>query len=135
MLVSASAEGGVVEPQEREMLHAIFDFGDLLVRQAMIRAPRSSQWKPTCPGRNHRLITESTPSSRSADDNLDQILGSLSACCTMQQPGWQKCTARSLCAIRLCPRDDICRRLAHHFRDNRQHIAIVLGQYGGWLVW
>ena len=36
MLVSASAAGGVVEPQEREMLHAIFDFGDLLVRQVMI---------------------------------------------------------------------------------------------------
>ena len=36
MLVTASAQGGVVEAEESEMLHAIFDFGDMVVRQVMI---------------------------------------------------------------------------------------------------
>jgi len=36
MLVTASAEGGVVELDEEEMLHAVFDFSDTLVRQVMV---------------------------------------------------------------------------------------------------
>jgi CBS domain containing-hemolysin-like protein len=36
MLVSASAESGVVADDEEEMLHAVFDFGDTLVRQVMV---------------------------------------------------------------------------------------------------
>ena len=36
MLVKESTEIGVVEDEESEMLHAIFDFGDRLVRQVMI---------------------------------------------------------------------------------------------------
>ena len=36
MIVTASAEGGVVEGEESDMLHAVFDFGELLVRQVMI---------------------------------------------------------------------------------------------------
>ena len=36
MLVTASAEGGVVESEESDMLHAVFDFGELLVRQVML---------------------------------------------------------------------------------------------------
>ncbi len=36
MLVTASAEGGVVEAEESDMLHAIFDFGELVVRQVMV---------------------------------------------------------------------------------------------------
>jgi CBS domain containing-hemolysin-like protein len=36
MIVTASTEGGVVEEEESEMLHAIFDLGDLVVRQVMI---------------------------------------------------------------------------------------------------
>ena len=36
MLVDASTEGGVMQEAESEMLHAVFDFGDLIVRQVMV---------------------------------------------------------------------------------------------------
>ena len=36
MLVTASAQSGVVEDEEEEMLHAVFDFGNMLVRQVMV---------------------------------------------------------------------------------------------------
>jgi hypothetical protein len=36
MLVSASAESGVVQGDEEEMVHAVLDFGDTLVRQVMV---------------------------------------------------------------------------------------------------
>lgn len=45
MIVSASAEGGTVEEDESEMLHAIFDLSALPVRQVMIPARRSSAWR------------------------------------------------------------------------------------------
>ena len=36
MLVDASEEGGVLEKQESDMLHAVFDFGDLTAHQVMV---------------------------------------------------------------------------------------------------
>jgi CBS domain containing-hemolysin-like protein len=36
MLVDASEEGGVIEPQESEMIHAVFDFGEMTAHQMMV---------------------------------------------------------------------------------------------------
>ena len=36
MLVDASTQGGVVQETESEMLHAVFDFGEMVVRQVMV---------------------------------------------------------------------------------------------------
>src|SRR5512136_2864891 len=36
MLVDASQEGGVIESQESEMIHAVFDFGEMTAHQMMV---------------------------------------------------------------------------------------------------
>ncbi|HLE51200.1 MAG TPA: hemolysin family protein, partial [Anaerolineales bacterium] len=137
MLVSASAEEGVVEPQEREMLHAIFDFGDLLVRQVMIPRTEIVAVEADLPLEEIiTLITESTYTKFPVyDDKLDQILGIVHVkdiLHTMQEPGWQNCTARSLVREPVyVPETLSVGALLHQFRDNRQHIAIVLDEYGG----
>ena len=137
MLVSASTEGGVVEPQEREMLNAIFDFGDLLVRQVMIPRTEIVAVEADLPLEEIiTLITESTYTKFPVfDDNIDQILGIVHVkdmLHTMQEPGWQKCTARSLVREPVyIPETISVGALLHQFRDNRQHIAIVLDEYGG----
>jgi CBS domain containing-hemolysin-like protein len=137
MLVTASTEGGVVAPHESKLLHAIFEFGDLLVRHAMIPRTEIIAVEADLPlDKIIPLITHSTYTKFPVyDDNLDTILGIVHAMDllrTMQEPGWQMCTARSLLQEPIfvpetLPVSDLLRQ----FRDKRQHIAIVLDEFGG----
>jgi CBS domain containing-hemolysin-like protein len=82
------------------------------------------------------LITESTYTKFPVyDDNLDVILGNIHAkdlLRTMQEPGWQESTARSLVREPIfVPETMLVSTLLRQFRDNRQHIAIVLDEFGG----
>jgi putative hemolysin len=99
MLVTASTEGGVVEEDESEMLHAIFDFGELLVRQVMV--PRTeiiaveadTQLKEVAEIAIQSLYTKFPV----YEDNLDQIVGVLhikEVLRMMRDPEKDNCTAR-----------------------------------------
>jgi CBS domain containing-hemolysin-like protein len=137
MLVDTSTQGGVVEENESEMLHAIFDLGDLLVRQVMIPrtevvAVEADQPLEEIIG----LITQTTYTKFPVyDDSLDQILGIIHVkdlLRVMQTPGWQQSTARSLVRDPIyVPETVPVSTLLQQFRANRQHIAIVLDEYGG----
>jgi CBS domain containing-hemolysin-like protein len=137
MLVTASTEGGVVERQESEMLHAVFDFGELLVRQVMIPRTEVTAVEADIPLPDIiPLITESTYTKFPVyDDNLDTILGIVHVkdlLRDMLEPGWQERTARSLLREAIyVPETLPVSTLMREFRDNRQHIAIVLDEYGG----
>lgn len=137
MLVAASAESGVVAPQESEMLHAVFDFKELLVRQVMI--PRTEIIAIEADTPLNDIIPLVSQSSYTKfpvyDDNLDRILGILHTkdlLHAMQETGWQAHTARSLVRDPIfVPETISVSALLRQFRDNRQHIAIVLDEYGG----
>jgi CBS domain containing-hemolysin-like protein len=137
MLVTASAESGVVEEDESEMLHAIFDFGQLLVRQVMI--PRTEIVAVDADmllDDVTRLVTENSYTKLPVyEDDLDQILGILHIKDLLRmitQEGEQHGTARALVRETLyVPETLSVNQLLHQFRDNRQHIAIVMDEYGG----
>ncbi|MCJ7534246.1 MAG: hemolysin family protein [Anaerolineales bacterium] len=137
MLVTASTEGGVVAQQESDLLHAIFNFGDLLVRQVMIPRTEIIGVEADLPlAEILPLITESTYTKIPVyDDDLDNILGIIHVkdlLRTMQEPGWQNSTARSLVRESLyVPETLPVSALLREFRDNRQHIAIILDEFGG----
>lgn len=137
MLVAASAESGVVAQQEREMLHAVFDFRELLVRQVMIPRTEILAIEADVPLEDIiPLISQSSYTKFPVyDDNLDRILGILHTkdlLSAMQEPGWQARTARTLVREAIFVPETIpVSALLRQFRDNRQHIAIVLDEYGG----
>ncbi len=137
MLVTASTVGGAVAPQESELLHAIFDFGDLLVRQVMIPRTEIIAVEADMPlAEIIALISESTYTKFPVyDDDLDNILGIIHVMDllrTMQEPGWQDSTARSLVREPMyVPENFPVSALLRRFRDDRQHIAIVLDEFGG----
>lgn len=137
MLVAASTEVGVVAPQEGELLHAIFEFGDLLVRQVMIPRTEIIAVEADLPLTEIiPLISESTYTKFPVyDDDLDNILGIVHVkdlLRTMQEPAWQNSTARSLVREPMyIPETLPVSELLHRFRDDRQHIAIVLDEFGG----
>lgn len=137
MLVTASTEEGIVEPHESEMLHAVFEFGDLLVRQVMIPRTEIVAVEADLPLEEIiPLISESTYTKFPVyDDDLDNILGIIHVkdlLSRMQEDDWQASTARSLVREPLyVPETTLVSALLHQFRDKRQHIAIVLDEYGG----
>jgi CBS domain containing-hemolysin-like protein len=137
MLVTASAESGVFEPEEGEMLHAIFDMGQLFVRQVMIPRTEIIAVEADIPlPEIIPLVTKSTYTKFPIyDDSLDQILGiahvkDLLRC--MLEPDWQAMTARSVAREPIfVPETLSVAALLQEFRAQRQHIAIVLDEFGG----
>jgi CBS domain containing-hemolysin-like protein len=137
MLVTASAEGGLVEAEESEMLHAVFDFGSLLARQIMIPRTEIIAVEADTPlNEIIGLISESTYTKFPVfEDNMDQILGIVHVkdlLSAMQSNDCSDCTARSLAREPIyVPETISVSALLRQFRDNRQHIAIVMDEYGG----
>ena len=137
MLVSASAESGVVEAEEREMLHAVFDFGSLVVRQVMIPRTEIIAVEADLPlDEIIGLVTESTYTKLPVyDDSLDQILGIVHVKDLLNaliEPDRQNYTARNFVREALfVPETISVSALLREFRDKRQHIAIAMDEFGG----
>jgi len=137
MLVSASAESGVVEAEESEMLHAVFDFGSLVVRQVMIPRTEIIAVEADAPlDEIIGLVTESTYTKFPVyDDSLDQILGVVHVkdlFNALLEANHKTYTARNFVREALFVPDTISvSALLREFRDQRQHIAIAMDEYGG----
>jgi len=137
MLVTASAESGVVQAEESEMLHAIFDFGEMVARQVMVPRTEVIAVEADTPLLDIiNLVSQSTYTKFPVyEDSLDQIVGVVHVkdmLNVMQSPDCQRCVARDLVREALyVPETLHVSTLLRYFRDDRQHIAIVLDEYGG----
>ena len=137
MLVRASTEGGVFEEDESQRLHALFDFGELKVRGVMI--PRTEMVGVEADKKIEDiidLIVESTYTKFPVyDDDLDNILGVVHVkdlLNAMRSAEQRQSIARDFVREPLyVPETTSVNDLLRHFRNNRQHIAIVMDEYGG----
>lgn len=137
MLVTASAEGGAVQKDESEMLHAVFALRMLVVRQVMIPRTEIVGVEADLPlSEIINLISESTYTKFPVyEDSLDQILGVVHVkelLHALSNPDHQRYVARDFARQALFVPDMMSvSNLLREFRDNRQHIAIVMDEYGG----
>lgn len=137
MLVTASAEDGVVKAEERKMLHAIFDLGELMVRQVMVPRTEVIAVEADMPMNEIiSLVSQSTYTKFPVyEDSLDQVVGIVHVkdlLHAMQRSDCQSCVARDFLREPLfVPETISVSALLRRFRDNRQHIAIILDEYGG----
>jgi CBS domain containing-hemolysin-like protein len=137
MLVTASTEEGVVESEESEMLHAVFDFGELFVRQVMIPRTEIMAFEADLTLRESiEIATNSTFTKFPVyEDVLDNIIGVVHIKDLLRaqlDPENAECKARSLVREALfIPENTLVRSVLRLFRARRQHIAIVLDEYGG----
>ncbi|MDI6695790.1 MAG: hemolysin family protein [Anaerolineales bacterium] len=137
MLVDASTESGVMEQDEGDMLQAIFDLGEMIVRQVMVPRTEVVAVEADTPLKEIiHLATQSTYTKFPVyEDSLDQIIGVVHVkdlLKVMQSPNCTDCLARSIAREALfVPETLSVNALLRLFRDKRQHIAIVLDEYGG----
>ena len=136
-IITESEEGGVLETPEREMLESVFDFGELLVRQVMV--PRTEVIAIEADTKLDEIIATVTQHRYTKlpvyEDDLDLIIGILhvkDVLRVMNQPDCTGITARELSRETLyIPETLSVNDLLFQFRHNRQHIAVVMDEYGG----
>jgi CBS domain containing-hemolysin-like protein len=137
MLVSASARGGVVEDEEEEMLRAVFDFGETLVRQVMV--PRTEMVAIPAEASLDEIVrlAREQPFSKLPvfEGSLDHIIGVVHVKDLLRL--WPDGEAEGKTARQVMretiyvPETTHVSTLLARFRRRRQHIAIVLDEYGG----
>lgn len=137
-IVSGPEVAGVIDPPEREMLSAVIDFGELVVRQVSV--PRTEIIAVSADTLIHdavRLASENGVTKLPVyEDNLDQVTGILHLKdllpALLQDGNLQNRTARELSREALFVPDSIpVNDLLVHMRARRQHMAITLDEYGG----
>ena len=137
MIVSASAEGGVVEGEEEEILYAVFEFGDTLVRQVMV--PRTEVVALPADSSLEEVmdLVGEQPFTKLPvfEDRMDQVIGIVHVKDVLQalrQNSETNIKARDIMREAIfVPEAARVISLLNLFRNRRQHIAIVLDEYGG----
>jgi len=137
-MVSGPEVEGVIDPPEREMLSAIIDFGELLVRQVSV--PRTGiiavEASTPLPEVVQTAIQHAVTKFPVYEENLDHVVGILhlrDLMGAMHRNGSDpNRTARDLAREALfVPETISVNDLLHQFRTRRMHMAIVLDEFGG----
>jgi CBS domain containing-hemolysin-like protein len=137
MLVSASAESGLVQDDEEDMVHAVLDFGDTLVRQVMV--PRTEMVALPADASLETMLQTLTAQPVTKlpvyEGNPDHVIGVVhlqDVLPASRRPNASSQTARDLMRETLFVPDTVrISSLLRRFRSRRQHLAIVLDEYGG----
>lgn len=136
MLVSASHEEGVLEPEEEEMLHSVFDFSDTTATEVM--TPRIDM---VCvPGSSsvREFVTEALKTGHSRlpvyDEDIDNIFGvvhirdALRALVEHKENTSVRELARKVLIV---PQNKNLKDLLTEFKRTKTHMAVVMDEYGG----
>ena len=137
--VDRAAESDMIEDNEAELIHSVFDFGDTLVRSVMV--PRTDI---VSIGTGSNLETAMGLFLRSGysripviGENTDQIRGILylkdvAAAMHRREPGLQVHDVDSLARdVRYVPESKPVSDLLRELQKESTHVAIVIDEYGG----
>jgi putative hemolysin len=135
IMVEQSEEHGVIETEEKEMIHKVFEFGDTLARQVM--TPRADITAEEADASVDHLIRTVTESGHSRlpiyDDDLDNIVGIVHVkdvlrAITENDPN---VSIRSLLRPPYyIPENKRVDDLLTDFKRNKTQLAIVRDEYG-----
>lgn len=136
-IVAASTEGGVVEADEQEMLHAVFDLGHTLVRQLMVPRTEMEALPAEAPLETIIAAALRTPHTRFPvyEGTPDHVIGVLHLHDVLRAAHGDRAgasTARGLMREAIfVPENATITALLRRFRLRRRHLAIVVDEYGG----
>ena len=136
-MVTGPEVEGVMKDTEREIISAVIDFGELLVRQILV--PRTEIVGVEADTPVDEVIALAVEKSHSKlpvyEDSLDQIIGIVHLQDLILQNakhGSNGRVARNVMREALfVPETISVNKLLHQFKVRKKHIAIVLDEYGG----
>src|SRR5713226_8865415 len=135
MLVSVGEEEGVIEEREREMIHGIFEMGDMRVREVMV--PRTDLVSVDVNQPMSAAVELVTKYGHTRipvyEGNLDNIVGILYAKDLLRaiDQGSQKTLREIARKPYFTPESKKVQDVLRDLRKNRVHMAIVVDEYGG----
>jgi CBS domain containing-hemolysin-like protein len=136
MLMAASANHGLLEDAEHDMLDAVFDLRQMMVRQVMI--PRTEMAVLAAGDSLRDMIALQKDSSHGKipiyENDIDHIIGVLYVRDVVEELAKGKLDAPIRQFVRTAifmPETARIGVALAAFRDKRQHVAIVLDEYGG----
>ena len=135
MLVSLGEEEGVLEEEEREMIHGIFEMGDMRVREVMV--PRTDLVAIEVNEPVEKAVELVTKHGHTRipvyEGNLDHIVGVLYAKDLLRAVvrGEQKGLREIARKPYFTPESNKVQDVLRDLRKNRVHMAIVVDEYGG----
>lgn len=136
MLVAASEREGVIESEQRDMLEAVFTFGDTTVRSVMVPRTEMTCIDVETPLSDVVHQLSQNPISRLPvyEESSDHIIGILHSkdLIRVAVPGVKNITVRQLIRPAFyVPDTQRADEVLQQFRERREHLAIVLDEYGG----
>lgn len=136
MLVEAGEEEGVIEEEEKEMIHSIFDFTDTVARQVMV--PRTDMDAAPVTSTLDELLDIITESGHSRipiyEDNVDNIIGVIHAKDLLPVLRQDKRLFHLQTVMRqayFIPESKDLDELLAEFKRGNVQMAIVRDEYGG----
>ena len=136
MLVQAGEEEGVIEEEEKEMIHSIFDFTDTVARQVMV--PRTDMDAAPVTDNLDELLDVITTSGHTRipiyEENVDNIIGVVHAkdLLPVLRAGNQLFDMREVMRpAYFIPETKDVNELLAEFKKGNVQMAIVRDEYGG----
>jgi CBS domain containing-hemolysin-like protein len=135
MLVTVGEEEGVIEEEEREMIHGIFEMGDMSVREVMV--PRTDLVAIEANEPVEKAVDLVTKHGHTRipvyEDNIDHIVGVLYAKDLLRAVvrGEKKSLREIARKPYFTPESNKVQDVLRDLRKNRVHMAIVVDEYGG----
>ena len=136
-ILRESEEGGVLGSQERELLDAVFDFRELLTRQVMVPRTEMAMIEASAPLAELIQMAVDLPHNKFPvyEGDPDEIVGIVHVKDIVRVLVSGKAdgmTARDLVREALfVPETLPVEKLLAQFRELKQHVAIVVDEYGG----
>lgn len=135
MLVAVGEEEGVIEEEEREMIHSIFELGDRPVREIMV--PRidmvTLESEDTLDEATSLIMQGGQSRIPVYEDTIDNIIGVLYAKDLLRQLRQGNTQAKVRDFVRpayFVPESKKLDDLLHELQHQRVHMAIVVDEYG-----
>ncbi len=136
LIVSESAEGGLLNDEEKEIIRNIFDFSDRQVGQVMTPRPKVQSLPHDLPTAELLQIVTNSRHSRFPvyEGDQDHVIGILNLKDLVRQQLKQKGDLDLRLLLRpapAVPEDLLVEQLLAAFKRQRIHMALVLDEFGG----
>jgi len=135
-LIQESEDEGLINEDEGEMLHSIFEFGDTIVREVMV--PRTDMVCCSCEAQLPEILAAILSSGHSRipifEGTADHIVGVVYAKDLLRYWGAAAADLSLAQVMRppfFVPESKNIEELLQDFRSRRVHMAIVIDEYGG----